>query len=107
MAMTLSDLFEELSAYASRYDQPVLAHISRMAALEAQGKNIPAPPLGWNILGMWDWDAVNDLTYLDPALADLFNVEPEAAKKGLPISDYIKATIRAMLHEYRMPSSGR
>jgi PAS domain-containing protein len=91
MAMTLSDLFVELAQYAISFNQPTLAHISRMAALEAQGKDIPVPLLGWNIVGMWDWDAVNDVTYLDEKCAELFNVDPEAAKQGLPISDYIAA----------------
>ena len=91
MAMTLSDLFVELAQYAISYNQPTLAPISRMAALEVRGKDIPVPLLGWNILGMWDWDAVNDVTYLDAKCAELFNVEPEAARRGLPISDYIAA----------------
>lgn len=91
MAMSLSDLFAELAEYATSHNQPLIAHISRMAALEARGKDVPAPLLGWRIIGMWDWDAVNDITYFDEKCAELFNVDPDAARKGLPISDYIKA----------------
>jgi len=91
MAMSLSDLFAELAEYAASQNEALIAHISRMAALEARNKNIPAPLLGWTIIGMWDWDAVNDVTYLDEKCAELFDVDPDAARKGLPISDYIKA----------------
>lgn len=91
MAMSLSDLFAELAEYATSQNEALIAHISRMAALEARGKNIAAPTLGWTIIGMWDWDAVNDVTYLDEKCAELFNVDPDAARKGLPISDYIRA----------------
>jgi PAS domain-containing protein len=91
MAMTLSDLYLELAQHAVTHKQSLLAHITRMAALEALNKNIPVPVLGWNVLGIWDWDAVNDVTYLDEKCADLFSVDRIAARKGLPISEYIKA----------------
>lgn len=91
MALTLSDLYLELAQHAVTHNHTLLAHISRMAALEARGKEIPVPLLGWNVLGIWDWDAVNDVTYLDENCADLFDVDRIAARKGLPISDYIKA----------------
>lgn len=91
MTMTLSDLFVELAHYSTSFNEHMLAHICRMAALEAQEKAIPAPLLDWHHLGKWDWDTVNDVTYLDAECAKLFNVNPEVAQKGLPISDYIKA----------------
>lgn len=91
MAMSLSDLFAVLAEYATSRNEALVAHISRMAALEARDKDIPAPFIGWNIIGMWDWDAVNDVTYLDEKCAELFSVDPVAARKGLPISDYIRA----------------
>lgn len=91
MGMTLSDLYLDLAEHAVAHNHLLLAHISRMAALEARAKDIPLPVLGWNVLGIWDWDAVNDVTYLDENCADLFNVDRILARKGLPISDYIKA----------------
>jgi len=91
MAITLSDLFTELAQYSALHNQPMLAHIARMGALEAQGKNILAPMFGWTIVGMWDWDAVNDITYLEPGCAELFSVDPHRAVKGLPINDYLEA----------------
>jgi PAS domain-containing protein len=91
MGMSLSELYLELAEHALAYRQPFLAHISQMAAREACGKDIPPFVLGWNVLGIWDWDAVNDLTYLDENCADLFNVDHATARKGLPISEYLKA----------------
>ncbi|MET0676328.1 MAG: PAS domain-containing protein [Bradyrhizobium sp.] len=91
MILTLSDFYSELALHASTCDQPMLAHISRMAALEAKGKDIPVPLLGWNVLGIWDWDAASDVVYMGGKCAELFDVDPEAARRGLPISDFIKA----------------
>lgn len=91
MTMTLSDFYAELALHAISYDQPILAHISRMAALEAQGKDVPLPLLGWNVVGIWDWDAANDVVYMGRKCAELFDVDPDAARRGLPINDFIKA----------------
>lgn len=91
MAMTLSDVYSELAQYATVHNEPILAHISRMAALEAKGKDIPPPLLGWNIVGVWDWDAVNDVVYMGNRCAELFGVDPKAARSGLPINEFIKA----------------
>jgi PAS domain-containing protein len=91
MAITLSDFYVELAQHAIDFKQPILAHISRLAALEAAGKDIPLPTLGWNVLGIWDWDAANDGVYMGGKCAALFDVDPEAARKGLPINEFIKA----------------
>lgn len=91
MTMTLSDFYAELAAHATSYNQPILAHISQMAALEARGKKIPVPLLGWNIVGIWDWDAANDVVYMGHKCAELFDVDPDAARRGLPINEFIKA----------------
>lgn len=91
MTMTLSDFYAELAVHATSYNQPILAHISQLAALEARGKDIPVPLLGWNVLGIWDWDATNDVVYMGGKCAALFDVDPEAARTGLPINDFIKA----------------
>ena len=84
MAITLSDFYVELAQHAISYDQPMFAHISNMAALEAAGKDIPVPLLGWSVLGIWDWDAANDVVYMGAKCAALFDADPEAARKGLP-----------------------
>ena len=91
MAMTLSDIYLELAQHAVSHNEDLLAHISRMAALEVHGKDIPLPVLGWNVVGIWDWDVVHDIVYMEEKCAELFAVAPEAARKGLPISEFVKA----------------
>lgn len=91
MAATLTDMLVELSNQASRYNEPFLAHICRMAAVEARGKDIPVPHTGMTIVGMWDWDAVNDVNHLDEGCAELFGVDPVQARQGMSINDYLKA----------------
>ena len=43
------------------------------------------------IVGMWDWDAVNDVNHLDEGCAELFGVDPVQARQGMSINDYLKA----------------
>jgi len=91
MAATLTELLDRISEQARRFHEPVLAHICRVAALEAQGKDIPVPLTGMTIIGMWDWDAVNDVNHLDEGCAELFGVDPVQARQGMSINDYLKA----------------
>lgn len=39
-----------------------------------------------DIVGRWDWDATTDIMRSDAIVAMLYNVDPEAAKAGVPIS---------------------
>ena len=41
------------------------------------------------IAGAWDWDIASDLVCADTFVALLFNVDPEEAAAGLPLSAYI------------------
>ena len=91
MARTLSELLQEIAGQASLYEEPVLAHLCRMAALEADRTIVPVQRIGHNIIGFWDWDVANDCNHLDPNCATLFGVAPARARKGLPISVYLKA----------------
>lgn len=91
MAITLTDVLVQLSNQASHHNEPFLAHICRMAAAEARGKDIPVPLPGMTIVGMWDWDAVNDVNHLDEGCAELFGVDPAQARQGMSINDYLKA----------------
>jgi PAS domain-containing protein len=91
MARTLSDLLQEIASRASLYEEPVLAHLCRMAALEADRASVPLQGIAHNVIGFWDWDVANDLDHLDPNCAALFGVAPALARKGLPISVYLKA----------------
>lgn len=94
MATTFSDLLFELAGHAISQSQPLLAHLCRMAALEAQGKSIPIPLFGWKLLGMWDWDAVHDFVHLDDECAELFGIDPVEVRKGISINECLKAIHR-------------
>ncbi|TXM63830.1 PAS domain-containing protein [Methylobacterium sp. WL120] len=42
-----------------------------------------------DVVGRWEWDAATDRTRVDAVVALLFNVDPEEAEEGLPLSRYI------------------
>ncbi|MFK5600666.1 PAS domain-containing protein [Methylobacterium sp. HMF5984] len=42
-----------------------------------------------DVIGRWDWDATTDQVRVDAFVALLFNVDPEEAKEGLPLSFFI------------------
>jgi PAS domain-containing protein len=89
MADDLEGLFAEISARATLFDEPILAHLCRLAALEAAGKLIPVRQGRQKLIGIWDWDIANDLNHLDPNCAELFGIEPAKAAKGVPRQSYI------------------
>jgi hypothetical protein len=92
MRSKLADLFNGIAANATTFAQPVLAHLCRMAAIEAENASLPwtdTPRL--SIAGIWDWDITNDLNRVDPAGAYLLGVLPSRAGKGLPNGAYLKA----------------
>jgi PAS domain-containing protein len=88
---SLSEIFGKFADQAALFDEPVLAHLCRMAALEATGTVIPVQPAWGPIVAIWDWDVVHDRNHLDPDGARLFGISPEKAAKGLPNSAYLKA----------------
>lgn len=91
MAHTLNGLFSEIAAQATLFDEPILAQLCRMAALEADGKSVPFQSVNPKLIGIWDWDVTNDLNHMDPNCADLFGVDPVAARAGVARSKYIGA----------------
>lgn len=42
-----------------------------------------------DVIGRWEWDAATDQVRVDAVVALLFNVDPEEAEEGLPLSFYI------------------
>jgi hypothetical protein len=42
-----------------------------------------------DVIGRWEWDATTDLARVDGFVALLFNVDPEEAEDGLPLSRFI------------------
>src|ERR1700753_721858 len=62
MPRTLSELLREIASQALTLDEPILAHLCRMAALEAAGKD-------WRL--SWEWETAG-------------SVAPKAVSSGLP-----------------------
>ena len=85
MTKLLSDVLAYLAEHAASLNENVLSHLLRMGSLEARLSDLPAP---LPVLGVWDWDLLNDLAYLDPTCARMFGVEP---KKGVPTSAWMSA----------------
>jgi PAS domain-containing protein len=92
MGRTLADLFAEIASRANSFDEPVLAHLCRMAAVESRRTVIP-----WDeetkpdSVGIFDWDVANDINHLDPIGAEFFGVDAAKAGRGLPNHRYIGA----------------
>jgi len=43
-----------------------------------------------NGVGTWDWDVAQDLVYADAQFAAIYGVDPERARRGLPISEFVR-----------------
>lgn len=41
-----------------------------------------------DVVGQWDWDIPNDCVYADTLVALLFNVDPDGAQTGAPLTDF-------------------
>lgn len=91
----IGDLCLEIAAFAKDRDYRTLDYLMRMAAAEAYEQTSDmlhfSPPCKNELIGLWEWDVSHNLTYVDPPAAKLFDVDPTASVKGLPVEDYIKA----------------
>lgn len=91
----VGDLCLEIAEFAKNRDYRTLDYLMRMAASEAYDRTSdplhPPDPGNSEPVGMWDWDVSNNLVYVDPPGARLFNVDPRASTRGLPLKDYVKA----------------
>jgi PAS fold len=93
MKSRLAVMFSEIASRATAFGEPVLGHLCRMAAIEAENASIPwgLPPQS-NIACVWDWDVPNDLNRVDPMGAELLGVNARRANiDGLPNACYLKA----------------
>lgn len=94
-AKSVGDLCLEIAEFAKDRDYRTLDFLMRMAAEEAYdqiSETLPSfGPSKGELIGMWDWDVSNNVTYVDPPAAKLFDVNPKASTRGLPLGDYIKA----------------
>ena len=91
MTEALSELFARIAGQAALFDEPILAQLCRMAALESRKGRMPALGIMPKLIGIWDWDVSHDLNHLDPNCAELFGIEAPLAAKGLPNNRYITA----------------
>jgi PAS domain-containing protein len=91
MTRTIAEVLSELARQASLLNEALLAYLCGMAALEAEGKALPAPPLNRHAIGIWDWDVIGDRNHLDPGCAELFGVDLRKAQAGMPTSAYLNA----------------
>jgi PAS domain-containing protein len=98
MPRDLSELFAEIARQASHFDEPVLAYLCRMAALEASKTNVPLAQREQKIIGIWDWDVPNDLNHMDANCAAAFGANPEQGRRGMPNDTFLKAIHPHDLH---------
>jgi PAS domain-containing protein len=90
MKSRLVDLFTDLAGKASLFGEPVLGHLCRLAAIEAETATMPwSPAIQPSIACIWDWDVPNDLNRVDPSGAELLGVSVTGATKGLPNERYL------------------
>ncbi len=92
----VGDLCLEIAEFAKDRDLRTLDYLLRMAAEEAYNKtsetlNTDPPSRKGQLIGLWDWDVTSNLSYVDPPAAKVFDVDPKASVRGLPIESYIKA----------------
>lgn len=88
-----SDICSELAESAKEKGQSLLAYLLRMAALDAAESGVRHDDGGVQdfLVGVWDWDVVNDCVYADARFAHLFGISAAAAAKGTPLQAWINA----------------
>jgi len=84
----------ELSGMARRENRNILAYVLEMAILECGPQRSAKPPRIYSdtVIGVWDWDIVEDRLYADANVAHYFALPPDEAMQGAPIERY-KAAI--------------
>lgn len=94
-AKPLGDLCLEIAEFAKDRDYRTLDYLLRMAAEEAYdqtSETLPSHRSGKNeLIGLWDWDVTQNLAYVDPPAAQLFDVNSKDSVRGLPVETYIAA----------------
>jgi PAS domain S-box-containing protein len=84
MKRPLGDMCADIARYAAARDHKFLAHLLRIAAVEA---NVSAPDETFTlpaiaqkdlVIGLWDWDVPNNIRRLDETGASLFGYPKRA-----------------------------
>ena len=78
MKRPLGDMCADIAKYAAARNHEFLAHLLRIAAVEADanapGETYALPAIAQKdlVIGLWDWDVPNNVRYLDETGASLF-----------------------------------
>ncbi|THD63909.1 MAG: PAS domain S-box protein [Phenylobacterium sp.] len=67
----------------------ITERIAAEAALKASEERYGLALTASGAIGTWDWDIVNDRVVADAKFAELYSVEPSAAREGRPIADFV------------------
>lgn len=91
----LSEICRDLARTASEAQHDNLAQLLRMASLQAAEtglrQTVSESPIEDMLVGVWDWDIVNDRVYTDGRFASLFSVDADQAAGGMPLSVWLDA----------------
>lgn len=88
-----SEICRELADSAKSQGDDFLGQLLAMAALHAAetGLRHHDSRVQDLIVGVWDWDVVNDCVYADARFAALFGISAEEAAKGAPLKTWLSA----------------
>ncbi|WP_398471767.1 PAS domain-containing protein [Tardiphaga sp.] len=88
-----SEICQELALSAEQKGETVLAALLRMAALDAveSGVRQEAGRTADLLVGVWDWDVVQDRVYADTRFASMFGISSADATLGSPIGAWLRA----------------
>jgi PAS domain-containing protein len=86
----IGDACVELASNAELNQNKFLAHLLRIAAIEAYDtESTYFSPIHERVLGVWYWNLVEDRLYSDARCALLFGLDPKQGAVGLPVEDWI------------------
>lgn len=93
---SIADICDELASTARAHGLGNLSQLLRMAAIEAMKTGIRHEDgrIDDIMVGVWDWDVVNDLVFADRSFAEMFGVSAEKAASGAPIEQWAHAVHR-------------
>jgi PAS domain S-box-containing protein len=84
MKRPLGDMCADIARYAAAKNHDFLAHLLRIAAVEADtsapGETFALPAIAPKdlVIGLWDWDLPNNIRHLDETGASLFGYPKRA-----------------------------
>jgi PAS domain-containing protein len=86
----IGDACVELASNAELNKNSFLAHLLRIAAIEAYDTDCTYfSPTHERVLGVWYWNLVEDRLYSDARCALLFGLDPKHGAIGMAVEDWI------------------